>query len=312
MKIRVSDATSVALGLSRGRVDAPLRTAYFMTFSTIAGGKCLADCDFCTLASSSSSSPDYLSRVRWMPFDMVDVVSALRSRLRVFRRACLQVVNYPGYFTDSVSFLSLLAHQIPISVSVMPIGRENYAKLKEMGVDKVTIPMDAATPELFSKHKGRGGLYMWERHVAALKEATAIFGRGNVCTYLIVGLGETDEEAVGFLFGFKEMGATVFLHSFTLVPGLDIVGARAPDLARYRGIQLARYLIFERGASPRDFLFKEGRLNDIPGIPDLEIITGGDQAYRTSGCPDCNRPFYNERVVGPLYNLPALREGDFR
>jgi biotin synthase-related radical SAM superfamily protein len=28
------------------------------------------------------------------------------------------------------------------------------------------------------------------------------------------------------------------------------------------------------------------------------------EAFRTSGCPDCNRPFYNEHPGGPLYNYP--------
>jgi biotin synthase len=27
--------------------------------------------------------------------------------------------------------------------------------------------------------------------------------------------------------------------------------------------------------------------------------------FRTSGCPNCNRPFYNEKPSGPLYNYPT-------
>ncbi len=127
--------------------------------------------------------------------------------------------------------------------------------------------MDAATPELFEKHKGRKGFYTWEKHVAAIRQALEVFGAGNVYTYLIVGLGENDEEAVRFMQEFKEMGAKVALHSFTAVPGLNIVEARTPALARYRGIQLARYLIFEKGARLGNFAFKEGRLDRIVGIP---------------------------------------------
>jgi biotin synthase len=26
--------------------------------------------------------------------------------------------------------------------------------------------------------------------------------------------------------------------------------------------------------------------------------------FLTSGCPDCNRPFYNEKPSGPIYNYP--------
>ncbi|HDI74230.1 MAG TPA: hypothetical protein ENF57_04430 [Candidatus Korarchaeota archaeon] len=29
------------------------------------------------------------------------------------------------------------------------------------------------------------------------------------------------------------------------------------------------------------------------------------EAFLTSGCPSCNRPFYNERPRGPIYNFPS-------
>ena len=28
------------------------------------------------------------------------------------------------------------------------------------------------------------------------------------------------------------------------------------------------------------------------------------EMFQTSGCPNCNRPFYNENVRGPIYNYP--------
>jgi len=309
MMVRVSDGTAVVLGLSRGRLDAPLRTAYLMTYSTLAGGKCLADCSFCTLASSSTSSPDYLSRVRWKPYDLEAVTKTLRGRGAAFRRACLQVVNYPGFLQDTFAILDSLERSLPVAVSIMPVGTENYARLKERSADKVAVPMDAATPELFEKHKGRKGFYTWEKHVAAIRQALEVFGAGNVYTYLIVGLGETDEDAVRFMQEFKEMGARVALHSFTAVPGLNIVEARTPALARYRGIQLARYLMFEKGAGLGNFEFKEGRLDRIVGISDLASVRESEEPYLTTGCPDCSRPFYTERAHGPLYNVPAVNMG---
>ena len=30
------------------------------------------------------------------------------------------------------------------------------------------------------------------------------------------------------------------------------------------------------------------------------------KAFQTSGCPDCNRPYYNERPSGPFYNYPRM------
>lgn len=244
-----------------------------------------------------------------MPYDVGAVTMALRHRPGFFRRICLQVVNYPGFLQDSFAFLEALGRSTPLSVSVMPLGKRNYERLRDHGADSITIPMDAATPELFQRHKGRGGFYRWEKHMASIREAVDVLGRGNVCTYLIVGLGETDEEALRFLCELREIGAVVALHSFTAVPGLDIEGARPPDISRYRGIQLARYLIFEKGARLGNFEFKEGRLDGVVGLPGVDAIAAGEEPYLTTGCPDCNRPFYNERVRGPLYNLPSLRVG---
>jgi biotin synthase-related radical SAM superfamily protein len=40
------------------------------------------------------------------------------------------------------------------------------------------------------------------------------------------------------------------------------------------------------------------------GQLDLAETLADGVAFQTSGCPDCNRPFYNERPGGPLYNYP--------
>jgi biotin synthase len=304
--VRVSDATATVLGLKRGRLDAPMDTAYLMTYSRLASGKCLADCSFCTLSSSSRSSPDHLSRVRWMPYELEVVRERLEDVGKSISRVCLQVVNYPGFLDDVFSILEGLKASRRVSVSTMPLGRVNYLRLKGAGVEKLTIPMDAATPALFDVHKSRGGFYSWERHEAAIRQALEVFGKGNVLTYLIVGLGETDEEAVKFLLRFHKMGVEVALHSFTPVPGLRISGAEAPTLERYRWVQLARYLIYRRGAALENFVFRGGSLVGTDGFPDIEELQASPDPYLTTGCPGCNRPFYNERASGPLYNLPSV------
>jgi biotin synthase len=37
-----------------------------------------------------------------------------------------------------------------------------------------------------------------------------------------------------------------------------------------------------------------------PEVVARALATGAP--FRTSGCPDCNRPLYNERPGGPMYN----------
>jgi biotin synthase len=35
----------------------------------------------------------------------------------------------------------------------------------------------------------------------------------------------------------------------------------------------------------------------------VNIVESGEP-FLTSGCPNCNRPFYNEKPGGPIYNYP--------
>jgi biotin synthase len=41
----------------------------------------------------------------------------------------------------------------------------------------------------------------------------------------------------------------------------------------------------------------------IPKTQQHQIIQQGTP-FCTSGCPECNRPYYNERPGGPMYNYP--------
>ena len=70
--------------------------------------------------------------------------------------------------------------------------------MAKAGVDRLGIALDAATEALFKKVKGKdaGGSYSWENQFNMLSEALEVFGKGNVSTHVIVGLGETEKEAV--------------------------------------------------------------------------------------------------------------------
>ena len=41
----------------------------------------------------------------------------------------------------------------------------------------------------------------------------------------------------------------------------------------------------------------------------LRALKSGEP-FQTSGCPGCNRPFYNETPRGPIYNYPRPLTGD--
>jgi biotin synthase len=139
-----------------------------------------------------------------------------------------------------------------------------------------------------------------------LNDAVNIFGEGKVSTHLIVGLGETDSEIVQVIQKCVEIGVLPALFAFTPVFGTGLEGGSQPPIERYRRIQVARSLILHKATTFEKICFgKDGQLLDF-GVSKqvLRRIAQSDEPFVTSGCPDCNRPYYNEKPSGPIYNFP--------
>jgi biotin synthase len=196
----------------------------------------------------------------------------------------------------------------PISVSCQPLKKENILLLKQAGVDRIGIALDAATSALFEKVKGEGAgcSYSWENQFCMMNEASAIFGKGNVSTHIIVGLGETEKEATQVIQKCVDMAVLPALFAFTPVRGTALEHNSAPSFESYRRLQLARYLIVEGSTrlekmsfDDRDKIISFGIANQA-----LRPLVEKGTPFLTSGCQNCNRPFYNEKPSGPLYNYP--------
>ncbi|MCL5948875.1 MAG: radical SAM protein [Candidatus Bathyarchaeota archaeon] len=308
-QIRVSLGTAIVLGLLEGKLDAQPTTAYLMTYRT---GKCTANCGFCPQARASKSSTELLSRVSWPTFPTPKVITALAEMAQKgkIRRVCIQALNYPDVFSNIEAVVKEIKKRsaIPVSVSCQPQNKGNIELLKTSGVDRLGIALDAATEAVFDQVKGSGagGAYRWESQFIQLKEAIAVFGKGNVSTHVIVGLGETEKEAANIIQGCVDMGVLPALFAFTPVRGTALEAKAPPKVEVYRRVQLARYLIVHGKARLEEIQFDvEGKITAF-GIADeaLEAVIDGGLPFRTSGCPDCNRPFYNEKPSGPLYNYP--------
>ena len=286
-------------------------TAYLLTYSE---RKCTANCGFCSQARDSKSRADMLSRVTWPTFATREVLSKLETAAerRMVKRVCVQTLNYPAVLKELLALVVELRRMkvdIPVSVSYQPLNKEGMVKLRQAGVERISIPLDAATEDAFKRVKGSftGGPYDWDRQHEALLEAVEVFSRGRVSTHLIVGLGETEKEMMESTQWCVDNGIYPALFSFTPVPGTSLEHHASPTIRHYRRIQLARHLIvsgkvrmdkmsFDVKGSIIDFGASQAELN--------KTIRSGCP-FVTSGCPDCNRPYYNEKAGGPLFNYPT-------
>jgi len=307
-KVRVSIGSAIVLGLVKGMLDAEPTTIYLLTYIK---GKCSANCAFCPQAKTSKAKANMLSRVVWPVFNLKDVVKGIKKAFedKKIKRVCIQALNYPKVQNDIIGIVTEIrsVSKVPISVSCQPLKCEDMIKLAKAGVNRVSIAIDAVTEEIFSRVKGEksGGPYRWNNHFDALKNAVKIFGRGKVTTHLIAGLGESEEDFVSMIQKCIDLGVFPAIFAFTPIPGTRMANHPRPPIDYYRRIQVAHYLITRRIKRYEDMEFKDGRIINfgISGDKLKEIILSGEP-FLTSGCPGCNRPYYNEEPRGPIYNYP--------
>jgi biotin synthase-related radical SAM superfamily protein len=281
-KVRVSLGSAAKLGLKKVKIDCLPTTTYLMT-----SGSCTAGCLFC----SQQINPSRLSRVWWPDYPVEDVISRIACTTD---RVCIQCLNYGAVFEDVLSLVELL-QGLPISVSVQPFSEAQISKLKGK-IDRISINLDCATPELFQRIKP---FYTWEDHISRLLYARDVFGPFKASSHLIVGLGETEEEMASimkFLYDHKIYSS---LFAFTPVQGTPLETTAKPSIAYYRRMQVVHYLIYEKN---RYFKFDKGL------IVDLDMCVP-PEAFMTRGCPGCNRPYYTETPLN-LYNFPYAPDSD--
>ena len=283
MDIRVSCGSEAKLGLRKIRVLAPSEIVYLLT-----RGICHASCDFCS--QSGADETKKLSRVNWNVWEFDKILPLLHGQKRV----CIQCLNYPEVYEDLLEMVKRI--KAPISISAQPFSLEEMHDLSKY-VDKISISLDCFTRDLFKQYKS---FYDWDLHWTRLKKAVEIFGTGNVISHLIVGLGESEFDAVKTMDKLFKCGALPSLFAFTPIKGTKLYKMDPPKLGKYRRLQIVRHLLLKDKLSINDIKFDRGRIVSIgDSIDHIE-----SDAFRTQGCPDCNRPYYNEVPGHTIYNYP--------
>ncbi len=304
-KIRASIGSLGALGMRDIKLPAPPTTIYLMV-----GERCVYDCAYCSQAVNSKGSVEQLSRVVWPAVEWQELKDAVKDAPSFIKRVCFQVVNSRGCLEDVLFFIREIkdVSSLPVSVSIRVTRMEDLEKLFEAGVERVGVALDVATETTFSKYRGGD----FKKAVDLILYAGELF-KGRVTTHIIVGMGESDKELHGVMKKMFNNGITVGLFAFTPIKGTCLEGEAPPSLRRYRRIQLMRYLLSKRVEFLPEFDRKGNlismetarRVTLVPGTS-VTLLGGwaaGDMVL-TSGCAGCNRPYYNEKPLGPMFNYP--------
>ncbi|BBJ27639.1 radical SAM protein [Athalassotoga saccharophila] len=286
--MRLSYGSARLLGLINSGPPLKMETIYAMF-----GQSCLFNCAYCTQARESKSSEEFLSRISWPHFEMGEIISAIE-RSNEIKRICLQVVSSARAKEEAFEFIDKLRVDIPISASVRISRFEEAKEWFDHGIDRIGMATDVVNEKMFELYRG-GSL---KRHIGLIEEVAKKYP-SKVTTHLIVGLGESEREAVEFLQKMHDFKVSVGLFAFTPMKGTKLENLKRPDLDSYRRIQIAAYLLKNDLSNLSLFEFENGRIisfgYDISNIP--------FSAFKTSGCPNCTRPYYNERPGKEMYNF---------
>lgn len=299
--INPSLGTAGVLGLLDVRQTDPPTTAYLML-----GGRCARDCAFCAQARSSHARADALSRIVWPSLDAQSVLDRMASAHAAgdLHRCCLQVTSAPGSVARALGMVRRIREHCPslaLSISVVVRSLDQVRQLLAAGADRIGIALDAATAPIYDAVKGPG----WDGMLAMLELAAAEFP-GRISSHLIAGLGETEAQMAASMQRLADQGITIGLFAFTPVPGTPMAHVAQPPLASYRRLQIARRLITQGAAHAEAFAYDaRGHITRF-GLSreQLDALLADGSAFQTSGCPECNRPYYNERPGGAIYNYP--------
>ncbi len=291
--IRVSYGTAIALGLCEARQEVAPTTAYLLW-----DPGCRGACSFCPRAGGNARS-DRLSRVAWPEWPWADVVRRLREQPGPLRRICLQT----GWHDSAAAVLplciaALQTTRLPLSLTLHPAQVPLVDALLALGLDHVGIGLDAATPATYAQHKQREWAADWPRLAAALDRHGP-----RLEIHLIFGLGDREQDFLATVEAILQRGGLVALFAFT--PAANGQGC-PPELGAWRRVQAFRHLRQTGVITLTQCRFDQrGRLRSFGLSPEeLHERLADGLAFQTSGCPDCNRPFYNERPGGPLFNFP--------
>jgi biotin synthase-related radical SAM superfamily protein len=294
MEIRLSMGSATQLGLHEMRMDAPPTTLYAML-----GDRCFGACTFCTQARDNTANRKLLSRIVWPVYNIDDVASRLVKEPSI-KRICVQTLKDPALLDQLPPVIERLhaGNNKPISVCMNPVEYPYLIKLKHIGVERVGTGLDCATPESFSRFKPG---FSWQQYQQFITETIDVFGQGSV--HLIVGLGDRDEDLIHAFQRYTDMNCAIGLFALTPVRGTRL-RYPPPPIERYRALQLARHLISTHQVHTNDMEFANGRLRTLRTSRTVirQALSTG-KPFQTSGCPNCNRPNYNERPGGIMYNF---------
>ena len=147
---------------------------------------------------------------------------------------------------DSARAIKAAVPHLPIQAQCEPPDTDAwFQRLKDAGVDTLGMHLEAVTPEVRARIMPGKASVPLSRYFSAFEAAVAVFGRGQVSTYILAGLGDTAEDILAMSARLLEVGVYPFVVPFVPISGTPLEGhpAPAPDFMRSVLVPLGRMVV---------------------------------------------------------------------
>jgi len=330
--VQMSTAAAITLGLVPGTMHRTSCTHCLNLLVTYPEG-CRANCSYCGLARHREESRDYADRnfirVDWPTARYDEVIERVKNNADAgqFERMCISMITHPNSDHDTLTLLRKWVAEvkhIPVSILSNPttMKYEDLVTLRDEGADIFTVALDAVTPEIFERTRGKtvDSPHRWDKYWQAIEWAAEIFGPEKFGAHLIVGMGETEQETLQVCQRMRDLGGHNHMFAFFPEQGSLMEDWDPVPKDQWRRVQLGRFIIDYAGGRVEDMRFNSaGQVVDF-GLDqrELEDMIQSGKPFQTSGCPGksdeevsaCNRP-YGDSSPTDIRSFPfALNDKD--
>jgi len=128
------------------------------------------------------------------------------------------------------AFAIKAAVDLPIQAQCEPPDNDAwFERMKASGIDTLGMHLEVVTPEVRARVMPGKASVPISRYMEAFKAAVAVFGKGQVSTYILAGLGDTAEAILSISRELIEIGVYPFVVPFVPISGTPLEDHPAPS-----------------------------------------------------------------------------------
>ncbi|MFO1149542.1 MAG: MSMEG_0568 family radical SAM protein [Alsobacter sp.] len=167
---------------------------------------------------------------------------------------------------------------LPVQVQCEPPEDDAwFERLRAAGADGLGMHLEAVTPAVRQRIMPGKAQVPVEKYLASFRAAVPVFGRGQVSTYILAGLGDTREAILAMCEELVAIGVYPFVVPFVPISGTPLESHPSPSAAFMHSIlqPLSRMLV-ESGLKSVDIKAGCGRCGACSALSTYEKVLSAD------------------------------------